>query len=77
MALLSFADHSILSYGTFGMWGAFLAGKGETLLPSDLRKIGAGRQFATETAEIPNWTYLKLSDSQGVVTSTTEPRMKQ
>ena len=53
MALLSFADHSIRSYGTFGMWGAFLAGKGETLLPSDLRKIGAGRQFATETAEIP------------------------
>ena len=28
MALLSLADHSILSYGTFGMWGALLSGDG-------------------------------------------------
>ncbi len=26
LALLSLANHSIISYGTFGMWGAFLSG---------------------------------------------------
>ncbi len=26
LALLSQANHSIVSYGTFGVWGAFLAG---------------------------------------------------
>ena len=33
LALLSSADHSILTYGTFGMWGAMLAG-GETVMPA-------------------------------------------
>ena len=26
MALMSQANHSIMTYGTFGMWGALLAG---------------------------------------------------
>ena len=33
MALLSQANHSILTYGTFGMWGALLAG-GQATLPA-------------------------------------------
>jgi hypothetical protein len=32
MALLSQANHSIMSYGTFGTWGALLAG-GQVLMP--------------------------------------------
>ncbi len=36
LALLSLGNHSILTYGTFGMWGALLAG-GETVLPSSHR----------------------------------------
>ena len=32
--MLSLADHSILSYGTFGIWGAFLRKHGgEVVLP--------------------------------------------
>ena len=32
--MLSLADHSILSYGTFGIWGAFLRkNRGEVVLP--------------------------------------------
>ena len=32
--MLSLADHSILSYGTFGIWGALLRKKdGEVVLP--------------------------------------------
>ena len=38
LALLSQADHSIMSYGTFGLWGALLAGDGEVLLPKSHRK---------------------------------------
>ena len=34
LALLSLADHSILSYGTFGMWGAMLADGGEVCMPT-------------------------------------------
>ena len=34
LAMLSLADHSILSYGTFGIWGALLRKKdGEVVLP--------------------------------------------
>ena len=38
LALLSQADYSIMSYGTFGLWGALLAGDGEVLLPKSHRK---------------------------------------
>ena len=31
--MLSLADHSILSYGTFGIWGALLAKGGEVVVP--------------------------------------------
>ena len=33
LAMLSLADHSILSYGTFGIWGALLAKGGEVVVP--------------------------------------------
>lgn len=33
LALLSHVNHSILTYGTFGMWGALLAG-GQVALPA-------------------------------------------
>ena len=37
--MLSLANHSILSYGTFGIWGALLAkGDGEVVVPKLLNK---------------------------------------
>lgn len=56
LALLSLANHSILSYGTFSMWGALLANKGEVLMPSDhgLDKIGK----AIKMANITNWKFI-------------------
>ena len=56
MALLSLADHSILSYGTFGMWGALLAGKGEVTLPKDITKTDVG--MAMRRAKISTWVFL-------------------
>ena len=56
MALLSLADHSILSYGSFGMWGALLSGKGKTLMPKDIIKTDIG--MAIRRANIPNWIFI-------------------
>ena len=56
MALLSLADHSIMSYGSFGMWGALLANGGETVLPKDIIKSDIGT--AIKRAELPNWTFI-------------------
>ena len=56
MALLSLADHSILSYGTFGMWGALLAGDGEVTLPKDIVQTDVG--MAMRRAKISRWTFL-------------------
>ena len=56
MALLSLADHSITTYGTFGMWGALLSGRGETLLPNDMKDTDVG--MAIKRANIPQWTFI-------------------
>ena len=56
MSLLSFADHSIISYGTFGMWGSLLAGKGETIMSPDFRKTDNGLQISL--AKIEGWLFL-------------------
>jgi len=32
LAVLSLCDHSVIDYGTYGLWGALLAG-GDTILP--------------------------------------------
>ena len=60
MSLLSFADHAIISYGTFGMWGALLSGKGETIMSPDFRKTDVGLQISR--ANIKDWAF--LGDSQ-------------
>ena len=56
MALLSLADHSILSYGSFGMWEALLSGRGETILPKDIIKTDVG--MAIRRAKLPQWTFI-------------------
>ena len=63
MALLSLADHSILSSGTFGMWGAFLANRlqtGETMMSKDLISVNPGRKIkmALDRYNITNWTFI-------------------
>ena len=60
MALLSLSDHSIISYGTFGMWGALLANRGETIMSEDFIKTDIGTRIneAMKKYNMSNWTFL-------------------
>jgi hypothetical protein len=56
LAMLSFADHSILTYGTFGMWGALLAKGGYVIMPKGYSKHHATHNI--EVAKIKNWVFV-------------------
>ena len=60
MAILSLANHSILSYGTFGMWGALLSNSGETIIPKIALKSEVGREIneALNRHNITSWKFL-------------------
>ena len=54
--MLSFADHSILTYGTFGMWGALFAKGGYVIMPR-----GYSMHKATHNIELANmekWLFI-------------------
>ena len=53
LALLSFADHSIITYGTYGMWGSFLAGRGETVMPKVFLRTDVGTRILA--ANLSTW----------------------
>ena len=56
LALLSAANHSILTYGTFGMWGALLAQGGEVVIPKGYEKLHNIQDM--HEANLPNWTFI-------------------
>ena len=60
LALLTLADHSILSYGTFGMWGALLANNGEVAMPTgyDTHRINKEINWAKTVGLMKNWFYI-------------------
>ncbi len=45
LALLAACNHTILSYGTFGMWGALLAG-GRLIMSSTVAQLKEGRELS-------------------------------
>ena len=55
LALLAHANHSILSHGTYGMWGALLAG-GEAVLPGQFNHVKESREVVK--ANLPGWVFL-------------------
>ena len=56
LALLAAANHSILTYGTFGMWGALLGQGGEVVLPKGYEKLSD--QKSIEQANLSNWAFI-------------------
>jgi len=56
LALLAACNHSIISYGTFGMWAAILAG-GEVVTSSTMARTKEGGEL--KAANLPNWVVLE------------------
>merc|ERR1719270_1206981 len=57
LALLSLADHSILTYSTFGLWGSFLRkSKGEIIMPQEINKTDTG--YYASIAHIPGLKFM-------------------
>ena len=58
LALLSLSNHSIITFGTFGLWGSLL-GYGDsrlTIVPKDYRVTDIGKEVYK--AKLPNWIFL-------------------
>jgi hypothetical protein len=53
--LLSHANHSILTYGTFGMWGALMAG-GEATLPLSHIKSKESKEILA--GQLKGWVFV-------------------
>ena len=61
LALLSLSNHSILTYGTFSMWGALFsqsnnANSGEVLMPQNYAFTDIGSRI--NMTNIPRWKFL-------------------
>ena len=58
LAVASLCDHSIYDYGTFGFWGAYLAG-GHTILAHHMKKKQHRQVKHIKMANITGWEYLE------------------
>jgi hypothetical protein len=56
LALLSLSDHSIITYGKFGLWGSLLGKEHKvTICPKDFMKTDIGMEV--HKAKLPNWIF--------------------
>ncbi|KAK3242565.1 hypothetical protein CYMTET_47724 [Cymbomonas tetramitiformis] len=78
MATLSVADHRILSVGTFGWWGAWLAERGVTLYHEEFNRDVLETRAAVQRDYYPsNWiAYPRISSESTVVTAYFQTRSK-
>ena len=53
--MLSLANHSIMTYGTYGMWGAMLAG-GDAVMPASHNVTKEQMEIAA--ADLKGWVTL-------------------
>lgn len=59
LASLSSCNHSIMSFGTFGMWSSLLAG-GEVVVPSTFLHTKEGREVARAGVFKENWKVIQV-----------------
>ena len=69
LALLAACNHTILSYGTFGMWAALLAG-GRTVISSTAGLTKEGRELREAglgpgTQDTQGWVWLEAGGKSG------------
>lgn len=56
MALLTACNHSIISYGNFGFWSAYLSG-GEVILAGNISLRPTELQHSIRSANITGWQF--------------------
>ena len=61
LAILSMCNHSIVDYGTFGLWAGLLAG-GKIVLPAGYGAMKSPDMMWWERADLPNVEYIHVDD---------------
>merc|ERR1712192_274412 len=61
LAVLSSCNHTVLDYGTFGLWASLLAG-GRIVLPSGYSNVNSPDMVWWEKANLPNVEYIDVSE---------------
>ena len=61
LALLAACNSSILSYGTFGMWAAILAG-GNVIMPPAMARTKEGEEL--REGALPGWRWLEEEEGE-------------
>ena len=58
LAIAASCNHTIYDYGTFGFWGAYLAG-GHTILAHHMGPVENFGVAKVKPADIPNWEFME------------------
>ena len=61
LAVLALCNHTIVDYGTFGLWAGLLAG-GKIVLPSGYAHMKSPDLMWWEKADLPNVEYIHVND---------------
>ena len=61
LAVLSLCNHTIVDYGTFGLWAGLLAG-GKIVLPAGYSAMRSPDMMWWERADLPNVEYIHVDD---------------
>jgi len=61
LAVLSSCNHTVLDYGTFGLWAGLLAG-GRVVLPSGYSNVNSPDMVWWEKSNLPNVEYIDVSE---------------
>ena len=59
--MLTLCNHTIVDYGTFGLWAGLLAG-GKIVLPAGYSAMKSPDMMWWERADLPNVEYIHVED---------------
>ena len=66
LCVLASCDHSIHTYGTFGLWGSLLAG-GDVIVPKGRKKMGLTEEdYIYTKSAMPGWLYIDTLDNKKI-----------
>ena len=72
------SDHSVFTFGSFGMWGSLLAG-GDVIVAKGINDPTMTEATTTDFDEIflkaamPNWLYIDTRDVNNITVLTVDP----